>query len=152
MIYDTFDNTKLYFSRKQAVSKALHYAAEFDRSGPDGRYDIDGDRIYALVMTYNTKSADELKFEAHKKYIDVQLLLEGQEFLDVSLDKNLDVEMGFSEGKDAALFKAPKRFTAVLLEPGHFAVLYPDDYHRPSRKVESSQQVRKMVVKVQIND
>ena len=136
MIYDTFSNTRLYFSKKQAVSKALQYAAEFDQSKPDGRYDIDGDKLYALVMTYHTKSADELKFEAHKKYIDVQLLLDGQEFLDVSLDKNLDVQMPFSAEMDAVLFKAPKQFSSVLLEPGRFAVLYPDDIHRPCRKVE----------------
>lgn len=152
MIYDVFANVKLYFSKKEALSKAIDFAVHFDRSQPDGRYEIDGDKIYALVMTYSTKSAEEAKFEAHKKYIDVQLLLDGIEFLDVTQDRNLDVEMAYSDEKDAALFKAPAEMTSVLLEPGNFAVLYPDDIHRPCRKVKDAKQVRKMVIKVRTND
>jgi YhcH/YjgK/YiaL family protein len=152
MIYDVFANTRLYFGNKEILSKALDFAVHFDRSQPDGRYEIEGDKIYALVMTYSTKSAEELKFEAHKKYIDVQLLLDGQECLDITQDRKLDVEMAYSDEKDAALFKAPVVMSTVLLEPGNFAILYPDDIHRPCRKVKDAKQVRKMVIKVRTND
>jgi YhcH/YjgK/YiaL family protein len=152
MIYDVFTNMKLYFGEKSRLHKALDFAVRFDRSQSDGRYEVDGDKIYALVMTYSTKSAEELKFEAHKKYIDIQLLLEGREFLDVTQDRNLNVEMEYSDEKDAALFTAPADMTSVLLGPGNFAVLYPDDIHRPGRKVKDSKQVRKMVIKVRTHD
>lgn len=152
MIYDMFQNVKLYRAHGQTLLQGLAYAAGFDPSQPDGRYEIDGKRLYAMVMSYETKPAEELVFEGHRKYIDVQLLLEGREFMDVSLDTQLEVTMPYSEEKDAALFAAPERFTSVLLEPGVFAVLFPEDLHRPSRRLKDSQQVRKMVIKVHIND
>jgi len=148
MIYDTFENMDLYFDKTAPLHRALSFAVGFDKSQPDGRYDIDGDNIYALVMSYDTKDGEEVKFESHKKYIDIQLLLEGVESLNVSLDKNLNIDTLYSEQNDVALFTPPKYFASVLLEPGNFAVLYPDDTHQPGCRVEDKKQVRKMVIKV----
>ena len=150
MIYDTFENLELYFEETGPLHKALSFAAEFDTSQSDGRYEIDGDHSYAMVMTYDTAASEELKFEAHKKYIDIQLMLEGVEFMDISLDKSLDVDTPYSERNDVALFKSPEHFTSVFLESGNFAVLYPHDIHQPGRKVGDSKQVRKMVLKVSV--
>jgi biofilm protein TabA len=150
MIYDTFDNSHLYFDKADLLHKALSFVSGFDTSQPDGRYDIDGDNIYAMVMTYDTRSAEALKFEAHKKYIDIQLLLEGVEFLDVSLPENCQVDTPYSEQDDVMFFGSPQNFTSVLLEPGNFAVLYPHDIHRPCRMVKDKKQIRKMVLKVRV--
>ena len=150
MIYDTFEKVDLYFDRTESLHKALDFARTFDPSQPDGKYEIDGDNIYAMVMTYDTREAEELKFEAHKKYIDVQLLLKGSELLNVSLDHNLEVDTPYAEQKDVVLFKAPRYSTAVLLEPGNFTVLYPDDRHQPGCRVAEVASVRKMVVKVRV--
>lgn len=148
MIYDVFANGKMYFNKKSVFGRALDFAVHFDRSQPDGKYEIDGDKLYAAVMTYQTRSAEEAKFEAHQKYIDIQLLLDGREFMDISIGEKLSVDTAYSDEKDVAFFKSPKYFTSVLLEPGRFAVLYPDDIHRPCRKIENPEQVRKMVIKV----
>lgn len=148
MIYDTFENMDLYFKETDKLYKALSFAVNFDQLQPDGRYDIDGDNIYALVMTYDTKDIEELKFEAHKKYIDVQLLLEGEEFIDVSLNNALEVATQYSEQNDVTMLIPPEYFTSLLLTPGNFAVLYPHDIHQPGRQTEDNTQVRKMVIKV----
>lgn len=97
MIYDTFRNLDLYFDKADPLHRALSFVAGFDRSLPDGRYDIDGDMIYAMAAAYDTKTAEEIKFEAHKKYIDIQLLLEGAEFLDVSTHKKCELDTPYSE-------------------------------------------------------
>jgi len=151
MIYDVFAKGKLYFNKKSVFSRALGFASHFDKLQPDGKYEIDGDKLYAIVMTYQTKSAEEAKFEAHQKYIDIQLLLEGRELMDISIGEKLSVDTAYSDEKDVAFFTSPTYFTSVLLEPGRFAVLYPDDIHRPCRKIESSEQVRKMVIKVKMD-
>ena len=152
MICAKFDNRDLHFNGNDIVSKALDFAADFDLSTPDGRHEIDGDNIFAMTAAYNTKDANDLKFEAHKKYIDIQLLLGGREFLDVSLDGQLDIDTPYSDENDAMLFGPPNRFTSVLLEPGNFVVLYPDDIHRPGRMIEEPKKVRKMVIKVRIQE
>ena len=150
MIYDRFENMGLYFGEAESLRKALEFAVNFDRSQPDGRYDIDGDNIYALVMTYETKAIEDMKFEAHKRYIDVQLLLDGSEYMDVSFEKTLEVDTPYSEQNDVALFQQPELFSSVLLKPGNFAVLYPDDIHQPGRSIGDKREVRKMVVKVKL--
>lgn len=150
MIYDKTENIELYFKEKSPLYKALKFAINFDSSQPDGRYEIEGDDIFALVSSYETKDLNELKFEAHKKYIDIQLLLQGSEFIDISFNKNLVVDKAYSKENDVALFKQPKLFTSLLIEPGMFAVLYPHDIHQPCRKVESNNSVRKMVIKVRV--
>ena len=151
MIYDTFENIGLYFGGAEPLRKALDFAIGFDPSQPDGRYEVDGDSIYANVMSYETKPAEKLKLEGHKKYIDVQLLLKGSEYMDVSLDRNLDVDTPYSGENDCALFASPKHSASVLLEPGKFAVVFPHDIHQPGRLVEGPAPVRKMVVKVRVS-
>lgn len=150
MIYDTFENIGLYCKEGERLCEALRFAQGFDQSQPDGRYEIDGDNIFANVMSYETFAAENLKFEGHKNHIDVQLLLEGEELMDVYLGADLEVDTPYSEAGDAALFRAPQLFSTVLLRPGRFAVVFPDDLHQPSRCIDVPQPVRKMVVKVRV--
>lgn len=150
MIYDVFENAGLYFDKSQRLMKAISFAIDFDNTKPDGKYEIEGDAIFAIVMTYNTKIVNELKFEGHKKYIDIQLLWDGQEYMDVSLDKDLVVDTPYSEQNDVVLFNRPQHSTSVLLKSGNFAIVFPDDIHRPGRLVEQTGQVRKMVIKVRV--
>ncbi len=150
MIYDAFKNMGKYCSEGEPLHKALDFAKNFDQSQPDGRYEIDGDNIFANVMSYTTLAVGELKFEGHKNHIDIQLLLEGEEFMDVYLGTDLEVDTPYSEEADATLFKVPPLFSTVLLQPGNFAVVYPDDLHQPGRRVDASLPIRKMVVKVRV--
>jgi YhcH/YjgK/YiaL family protein len=150
MIYDTFDKVGRYFKKDSSLHKALSYARELDPSTPDGKYEIDGDAIYALVKTYETSSPDERRFEAHKKYIDVQVLLEGKEIIGVSLEKNLKLSQEYSESKDIMFLETPKEFASLVMKPGYFAVFYPHDIHRPNCHLHEKQRVRKIVVKVHI--
>ncbi len=150
MIYDVFENAGLYFDKSQRLMKAISFAVDFDNTKPDGKYEIEGDAIFAIVMTYDTKIVNELKFEAHKKYIDIQLLLDGVEYMDISQDKGLVVDTPYSRQNDVVLFDQPKHSASVLLKPGNFAIVYPDDIHRPGRMVEQAGQVRKMVIKVRV--
>ena len=150
MIYDTFDHLDIYFKSDEPLYKALVFARDFDVNQPDARYDIQGDDMFALVMGYQTKAREESKFEAHKNYIDVQLLLEGREFLDVSLQVDLKVDQPYSQENDVVLFKPPQHYCRLGLQPGRFALLYPHDIHRPCCELDGAEQVRKMVVKIRV--
>jgi len=152
MIHDTFENIGRYCDAGEPLRMALDFAIGFDPSQPDGRYEIDGDGIFANVMSYATLAAEELRFEGHEKYIDIQIMLEGEEFMDVSLGQDLEIDTPYSAQGDAALFKAPRLFSTLLLRPGHFAAVFPGDLHQPSRFVESPKPVRKMVLKVRVSN
>ena len=150
MIYDRFENIDKYFQTGSPLFKALSFALTFDRSKPDGRYDIETPNIYALVSSYETCPAEERRFEAHRKYADVQLLLEGEEKIEVSLSTHLKALEAYSEERDMIFLEPPSDFVPLVMRPGYFAVLYPPEVHRPNCDLYGRQHVRKIVVKVRV--
>ena len=150
MIYDKLENAHLYISSCRGLSQAVAYAQNLDPATPDGRYEIAGKDIYAVVVSYTTQPAVTVPFEAHKKYIDVQFVIRGAELMDVSLDENLEVKTPYSEENDCLLLKAPEHYSSMLMTPGTFAFLYPHDVHRPGCRVDGPVDVRKLVVKIRL--
>ena len=150
MIYDIFDHIDTYCQKDNPLYKALTFVSEFDRTQSDGRYAVDGEALYALVSTYTTSPREERRFEAHKKHIDVQVLLEGEESIDVSLEANLPLLQEYNETKDIFFVQAPEEYASLMMKPGYFAVFYPQDIHRPNCQLHGASQVRKIVMKVRV--
>jgi len=150
MIYDRFENLNLYCQPGTRLHQALVYARDVARSVADGRTDIDGERLYASVATYETGPREERRFEAHRKYIDVQVLLEGEERIDVSLDKDLPLLEAYDETRDVMFLKPPEHVASLPMRPGFFVVFYPHDVHRPGCHLKEKRRVRKIVMKVAV--
>jgi YhcH/YjgK/YiaL family protein len=148
MIYDRFENLNLYCQAGSRLRQALVVARDVVPTVADGRMDIDGDRLYASVATYETGSRDERRFEAHRKYIDVQVLLEGEESINVSLGKDLPILEAYDETRDVMFLQPPPQFASLPMRPGFFAVFYPHDIHRPGCHLKEKRRVRKIVMKV----
>lgn len=148
MIYDHFDNLILYAAPGTLLHKALVYARDVAPDVPDGRIEIDGERLYASVSTYATGTRDERRFEAHRQYIDIQVLLSGEEAIDVSLERDLDPLEIYDPQRDVMFLKPPQHAASVPMRPGWFAVFYPHDVHRPGCHLQGPQRVRKIVMKV----
>ena len=148
MIYDTFENFKKYFHEGSPLFKALSFALEFDRFKSDGRYEIEGEKIYALVSSYETSPAPENGFEVHRKYADVQVVLEGEEKIEISLSSELKTASEYSDAKDKVLMESPVDSASLVMRRGYFAVIYPGEAHRPNCDLHEKQHVRKIVVKV----
>jgi YhcH/YjgK/YiaL family protein len=148
MIYDRFEHLDLYFRPETLLKRALVYARDAARTVPDGRVDVDGGRLYASVATYETGAREERRFEAHRAYIDVQALLEGEERIDLSLEKELPVLEAYDEKKDVMFLNPPPQFASLVMRPGWFAVFFPHDIHRPGVHLQGKRRVRKIVMKV----
>jgi YhcH/YjgK/YiaL family protein len=147
MIYDTFENLAWYASPGSRLYAALVFARDVDRTIADGRHVIDGERMYALVSTYETRPRAELRFEAHRRYFDVQALLEGAEAIDACPPPAPETIEAYDAGRDVLFTKAPPAFVSLALKPGGFAVFYPQDLHRPACRLDEGCRVRKIVVK-----
>ena len=150
MIYDAIENKGIYFEKGEPLYEALCFAAAFDQSLPDGRTEFDGDELFVTVSSGETKAAEKLQFEGHGEYIDVQLILQGREFMDVSRQNGSEWDTPCSPEEDCVLSSVPGSYSSVLLEPGMFAVVFPGELHRPGRVVQGAEKVRKMVVKVHV--
>ena len=151
MILDTLDNSARYEALNSRFAKAFAYLKTVDGTQPLGRHDLDGDDCFALVQTYETKTLDKAKFEAHRKYIDVQFISSGREtILWAPLASMKEETMAYSDEKDAALWKLVPDTTPLHVSAGHFAILWPQDAHAPCIEWDKPEQVFKVVVKVAV--
>ena len=113
-----------------------------------GRIEIDGDRLFALVQAYTPGPAAEGRFETHRRYADIQFVSRGREMIGCAPADQLEVESPYDPEKDVAFYALPKAFSKLALADGCFAVFYPEDAHMPGRRLDSDDQVCKIVVKV----
>ena len=148
MISDTLHFTSLYAPAHPRLAAGFDFLHKLPTGIADGRYDIDGDRLFALVQSYTTTPAATRKLEHHRKYADIQFLFAGEEIIEhVPLD-GLAVDTPYTEPKDYGLVRDPAVRSAVILRPGGWAIFFPQDAHKPGCALGDPVVVRKVVVKV----
>src|SRR5574344_319581 len=113
-----------------------------------GKYQIQGDDIYANVQDYTSKLVENGKFEAHKKYIDIQYVIEGMEQIGVEHVSDMQEETVYENEKDIVFLSTKKDFEFIKLNIEDFVILYPEDAHMPSIAIKTPTYVKKVVVKV----
>jgi biofilm protein TabA len=151
MIVDRIEMAAQY----RGLSARLDAAFEWLGSGaastcaPSGRYEI-VEGVFANCSEYQTKLTEDGRFETHRKYIDIQLLLEGRELIDVTDPRDLEPIIAYDAEKDIAFYRRKEGRHRVVLSPGIMAVLFPQDAHMPSVAVGRPETVRKVVVKVAV--
>ena len=160
MIIDKIENINTYKNLSNRLSKAFDYIINTDlKNTAPGKYDIDGENIFALINEYQTKPESEGKLEAHRKFIDVQYVIAGEELMGyvplgnpayakASAGKQEIIEE-YKEENDVIFYKGEKSFTKV--EEGMFAIFFPSDVHMPGINSGKSIKVKKLVIKVRIN-
>lgn len=149
MIYDQLCQQHLYRHLHPGLPAAFDYLLAFDPATPDGRVELDGDRLFALVQTYDTTPAVERKFEAHRTYIDLQYMAAGEELLYHCPLALMREEIPYIAAKDVAKYQAPEE-QALVMRPGDFSILYPHDGHKPSCAYRTVQSVKKVVFKIAV--
>lgn len=148
MIFDDITNIKNYV---EIDEKIADFILGLSADTPAGRIYLSNDNLtYANVDEYTTKTLEKCKLEAHKKYIDIQLLFSGVEELDYTSLDGLMVSEPYDETRDIMFFASTDRvLNKVVLEPGKFVLLYPHEAHQPQmayKNVPSG--VKKVVVKI----
>ncbi|MEI7880473.1 MAG: YhcH/YjgK/YiaL family protein [bacterium] len=149
MIIDYIRNASLYQGIDQRIQLAFEYLAGKDFTGvAPGRYDIDGDNVFALVQQYQTKPREKGLWEAHQRYIDVQFVASGVEVMGYAPISQCTVTQPYSLEKDCGFFSGSGDF--VTVRAGMFTVFFPEDVHMPCLISEAPVQVYKVVVKVKV--
>ena len=137
-----------------ALSTALRCALAFLRRAQtqnlaDGKIEIDGERVYAVVQSYETLGNNEWIFEGHRKYIDIQFIAAGEEIVGWASLEHATVTAPYDEAKDMWLGTVPSNaITPVRLSAGQVAVFYPADAHAPKHSTDAPTRVKKILVKV----
>ncbi len=114
-----------------------------------GRHDLDGDKLFVLVQEYTTKAESAGRWEAHRRYADIQLIVRGRERIGIAALEQMTVDVPHDETKDVALFTGAGDW--LTMTPGRFAIFFPQDVHLPCSELGGGQPVRKVVVKVALD-
>lgn len=149
MIYDNLSNIDFYKGLSPDIYEGLKFLREADAAIDNGVYQINP-RVKAIVSEYETKIENEYGYEAHKKFIDIQCALKGQERVVCLPIGKLTETKPYSEEKDAAFYTANTQPMKMTIGDGYFAIFFPEDGHMPQLYVKEPCKVRKGVVKVEI--
>lgn len=114
-----------------------------------GNYEIQGKDIYAQVFDAVTKPKNECRPESHRKYIDVQFSVNGNEIIGFARDTgNNEIAEKLLEERDIIFYKNMENEINLVMNAGNFAIFSPNDMHRPACQYKSQCKVRKVVVKI----
>jgi YhcH/YjgK/YiaL family protein len=147
MIIDKIENARLYRNLSDNIKKALDFLQSADLKALDcGRHEISGEEIYLSKSEYMTKQSNETLPEFHRKYIDVQFVLSGEELLGYAPPSTDGAKVDYDDAKDIAFTKSPVEY--LSLNEGTFAIIFPQELHQPGIASSASSRVEKIVVKV----
>lgn len=152
MVFDRLDRAAFYRSLSPNLADAFDWLLRTDfASLPLGRVEIDGDRLFALPQRYTTRPIEQTRWEAHRNYIDIQVILSGRERMDVADVVILEPDGDFDVARDVGFFidRAAPTTTLVMSTPS-FAIFFPHDAHRPTIAVKQPEPIFKIVVKVAV--
>lgn len=145
MIIDRLEEAQLIYPLHHSFEKAFVYLRSTNLAAlPPGKIHLDGDSLFVLVQEYQTKQIEQGKWEAHKRYIDIQYIVSGEElvnYANISKMKlgNYDPERDFQSMNGEG--------QKIELSAGSFMVFFPQDAHMPGLSIVESKTVRKVVVK-----
>ena len=151
MIYDKIDNIELYKGLSEDIYLGLEFLQNATLDIEKGVHEL-SPRVKAIISEYKTKEINEYGFEAHRKNIDIQYLLKGLERINCLPIEQMEETKPYSEENDAAFFTAKALPTEMVLGSGYFAIFYPQDGHMPGLYVENLENVKKVVIKVKIEE
>ena len=151
MIVDHISHAAAYRGLSDRFDLAFAYLRDFNEETPDGRYDLDGDRVYALVQSIKTSPAASGVFESHKVYADIHYVVSGQEVIYYQETSFLNPRGDYDASIEARLYDGDNE-NALHLRSGFFGAFWPQDGHKPGCCVETSAPVRKVVMKIKLID
>ena len=137
-----------YHANKALWDKAFAFIRDTDLEGiAPGKYSIEGDNVYVSVAEGITKAKEDTKWEAHRRYIDIQYVVRGREKMGVASYKNAEIISSFDEIRDIGFYNVTggKYYVA---EPGTFFIFFPKDVHRPGINADMAEENKKIVIKI----
>ena len=142
--------------QNKSLAKDIRFCIEFAKKNENkilslvnGSYDVGYNNIKMNLGKYFTKSENEKFWESHKKYLDVQIMINGTEKVAINDIRDMEVK-SFDEEKDLTILEGDKAFD-IIMKTGDVLVFFPNDVHKTELNVsenDDSGNIRKIVTKV----
>lgn len=151
MIFDTRSNLSIYQGISPLFDLALHYLETTNLNALEpGKYPIQGDSVFALIQAPETAKREERLWESHKRYIDIQYLITGNEWIGFQNTDSLTIKEPYHTERDIAFYHDNGKGFFVPLEPESFVVCFPQDAHMPLVCENTPEVIKKVVIKILI--
>jgi biofilm protein TabA len=149
MIIDKLENSAMY-NFGEPWRLAFEFLNSLTPDFEDKKYTIQGDDIFAIVMSYKTTEPEKAILESHREYVDIQTVIVGRECFECSFRDSLRVDVPYDSSKDVVFYKRlTPGHTRVNVLPGTFVMLYPHDAHMAGLMIDDKEEVvKKVVVKI----
>ena len=148
MILDTLAHSSLHEGLHPLFPAAFAWLRSLEPDLADGRYEIAGPSLVAIVQRYETAPAAEKKWETHRLHGDIQFMVSGAEAIGYGMREDLTVRTPYNPGKDAEFYEPPSSPSSLLiLSEGLFAVFHPHDAHQPGVMIGAPQGILTVVIK-----
>ena len=133
------------------LERAFEEMAKLSReNAPDGSYKIEGDELFINVISFETKTEADSLFETHRDYIDIQLMMEGEEWIGFAPKSELTVTKPYTP--DCELYSMIDTFDRVRIKEDKLCIIFPDEPHAPGIAVnDATGKVKKMVAKIKMS-
>ena len=149
MVFGNIRDEKEYLWLEEDVKKCFEYARNNDLLNFEtGCHKIDGDDLFVNVVEYETTTAENRFWEAHREYLDLHLMLRGTERIDVNFIDNMEQKEYVPKDDFLPLFGEPN--SCAVLEEGDFLLVYPKDAHRTAVQVKEPAKLKKAIFKIKI--
>ena len=145
MIYDNIEKASRYSDLGELLAKGFSAIQDYVGREP-GHYEIDGDNLFLLVLHYDSVPVDNKKWEALHRYIDIQYIESGSEFIGFGELSAMTVDTPYKSEGDSELYTGEG--VMLPMRSGSFAVFFPEEPHMPGVAMNAPEPVKKIVVKV----
>ena len=150
MIIDTINHLSFYEPMLPKLKNAIATMEAHPDHAEGENYSFDGG--YLKFQKGETKPIMEGTFEAHRKYVDVQIVLEGAEEMCYEPLEKLTSVIPYDENKDAERFEG-NRNHRMLIEEGMFYVAFPKDGHKSiSHSGDKPHSFVKCIIKLEVKE
>lgn len=155
MIISNINNNDKTLRLPEPINKLLDIfkSTNFADMEP-GKYDVEGDDLFYVVAKYKGKDKEEVQFESHKKYIDLQFIYSGSELMGFDkYDENLAIITPYDDKKDVMFYETPRHPMYLSCNAGDFVLFSGFDLHAPgiSKIGQEDLDIIKVVGKIHID-
>lgn len=148
MIIDRVERFQQYSRNVPELYEAICFAKKVKQENlPAGKYPLTNG--FVLVQEGTTREFSEADFEVHRKYLDIQILVAGAEYVEYADIKDLKEKVAFDEAKDLELMEG--KGNRILIQPDMFYILYPSDGHKPCCHENGATHYKKVLAKIKID-
>ena len=150
MIFDKISNIENYRGIDNNLDLAIDTIIKGDYiKAPLGKNIIVENEVFYNVQEYTTKNIENCFFETHKKYLDIQLIVSGEENIGSADNEVLEITNTYNEEKDIEKLQGISEIMFKMKED-NFIMFFSGEPHMPSMKVKDNKEVKKVVFKVEV--